>query len=49
MPAFDFLYPVSLALDVAALATLLIAPILGLVALSRSNWQQARPTFAYLG
>lgn len=49
MPAFDFLYPVALALDVAAFATLLIAPILGLVALNRSSWQRARSTFAYLG
>jgi len=49
MWSLDFLFRVSVAFDVAALATAVIAPILGLVTLIRSGWQRARPTFAYLG
>jgi len=45
----DFLYQVAVAFDVAALGTVVIAPILGFVTAIRCGWQRARPTFAYLG
>jgi len=45
----DFLYPVAVAFDFAALATVLIAPILGLVILIRSDRKRARSACAYLG
>jgi hypothetical protein len=49
MSLVDCLYPVSMALDVSALAAIVLSPILALVSLRRSGWQQARLTIAYLG
>jgi len=49
MERLDFLYPVSLALDFVALATIIVAPILAFVSLDRHGWRQARFRIAYLG
>lgn len=49
MERMDFLYPVSLALDFVALATIIVAPILVFVSLDRHGWRQARFRIAYLG
>lgn len=49
MGHLDFLYPVSVALDLVALATIVSSPFLGLVSLVRCGWRQARFTIAYLG
>lgn len=49
MSALEFLYPVTVALDLAALAACIMAPILAVRSLSRSGWQRARTTIAYIG
>lgn len=49
MSTLEFLYPVTVALDLAALAACLMAPILAVSSLSRSGWQRARAKIAYLG
>jgi hypothetical protein len=45
----DFLYPVSVALDIVALAATVFFPILVLVSLIRSGWRHGRITIGYLG
>jgi len=45
----DFLYPVSVALDLVALAATVFFPILALVSLIRSGRRQGQVTIAYLG
>jgi len=49
MSLFDFFFPVSIALDLAALVAVILTPIIGLVSLDRHGWRQARFTIAYLG
>lgn len=49
MRHLDFLYPVSVALDFVALASIVFSPILGFVSLIRCGWRQGRFTIAYLG
>jgi hypothetical protein len=49
MPTLDFIYPIAVAFDVAALVACLVAPILAVVSLRRWGWQRARATLAYLG
>lgn len=49
MSTLEFIYPVTVALDFAAIAACLVAPILAVRSLSRSGWQRARAAIAYLG
>ena len=49
MRPLEYLYPVSVALDITAVAATSAFPILALVSFIRSGWRQGRVTTAYLG
>jgi hypothetical protein len=49
MSTLDLIYPITVAVDFAAIAACLVAPVLAVSSLSRSGWQRARATIAYLG
>lgn len=49
MTLYDFFFPISIALDVVALAAIILTPILGFVSLDRHGWRHSRFTIAYLG
>lgn len=49
MSALEFLYPVTLAFDCAALAACIVGPILAVKSIDRWGWLRARARVAYLG
>jgi hypothetical protein len=49
MRQLEYLYPVSVALDITAVLATSAFPILALVSFIRSGWRQGRVTTAYLG